>query len=121
MFFSFQVWTNGPFDLGCSYKYSSLECSISLYNFFLFFSKFRKYKSATVHFSRPFNEKYCEDFKKGIGDALYDKIILHMAEVKCSIIPFQSAAFTLGCNNALVKIHSGAREEREVIFNGLSK
>ena len=88
---------------------------------FLFFSKFRKYKSATVHFSRPFNEKYCEDFKKGIGDALYDKIILHMAEVKCSIIPFQSAAFTLGCNNALVKIHSGAREEREVIFNGLSK
>ena len=121
MFFSFQVWPNGPFDLGCSYKYSSLECSISLYNFFLFFSKFRKYKSATVHFSRPFNEKYCEDFKKGIGDALYDKIILHMAEVKCSIIPFQSAAFTLGCKNALVKIHSGAREEREVIFNGLSK
>ena len=83
--------------------------------------KFRKYKSATVHFSRPYSEKYREEFKKEIGDNIYVKLILHLAEVKCSIIPFQSAAFTLGCDEALVRLKTGNKKEKEGIYNGLSK
>ena len=83
--------------------------------------KFRKYKSATVHFSRPYSEKYREEFKKEIGDNIYLKLMLHLAEVKCSIIPFQSAAFTLGCDEALVRLKTGNKKEKEGIYNGLSK
>ena len=86
-----------------------------------FSRKFRKYKSATVHFSRPYSEKYREEFKKEIGDNNYVKLILHLAEVKCSIIPFQSAAFTLGCDEALVRLKTGNIKEKEGIYNGLSK
>ena len=85
------------------------------------FRNFRKYKSATIHFSRPYVDKYREEFKNGIGLHVYQKIILHLAEVKCGIIPFQSAAFTLGCNEALVKIHSGGPKEKEIIYDGLSE
>ena len=41
--------------------------------------------------------------------------------MKCSIIPFQSAAFTLGCDEALVRLKTGNKKEKEGIYNGLCK
>ena len=66
-------------------------------------------------------EKYREEFKREIGENIYNKSILHLAEVGCCIIPFQSAAFTLGCDEALVRLKTGVTKEKEAIYNGLSK
>ena len=61
---------------------------------------FRKYKSASIHFARPFIEKYRQEFETEIGIENYQKFILDVSLINCPINPFQSSAFDLGYDNS---------------------
>ena len=67
-------------------------------------------------------EKYRDEFAKEIGELTYQRTILHFGVVKCTILPIQSSAFSLGHDWALRKIFFAKnRKEKEAVFKDMSK
>ena len=62
------------------------------------FRRFRRYRSATIYISQPVTEDLKNVFFKEIGEE-NRKYIIHIKEIPCSVIPFQSAAFLLKHGN----------------------
>lgn len=64
-------------------------------NKYCVFRHFRRFASASIHFSHPYKEDthHRDKFYEFIG--ANRQFICHMDTVKCSFMPFQSCAFTL--------------------------
>ena len=54
---------------------------------------FRKYKSASIHFAKPYNEKYRKEFEQEIGKENYIQWVLEFDVIPCPMNPFQSGKF----------------------------
>ena len=68
------------------------------------FRKYRKYKSASIFFARPYVDQYMQDFQQAIGTK-FQKCVKHYSVIKCCIMPVQSTAFSLGHDQALAKLY----------------
>ena len=89
-----------------------------------FCSKFRKYKSATIHFTKPYVEKHRKEFEDAIGGRkVYEKLILTISTVICPIHPFQSASFDLGHDSSITSslYFNGNARERGRQFRQMSE
>ena len=51
---------------------------------------FRKYKSASIHFAKPYNEKYRKEFEQEIGKENFTQWVLEFDVIPCPMNPFQS-------------------------------
>ena len=54
---------------------------------------FRKYKSASIHFAKPYNEKYRKEFEQEIGKENFTQWVLEFDVIPCPMNPFQSGKY----------------------------